>query len=402
MLNQEILKKSLISSIAWFENSGVMDPADGSWGVGERVVLTGNNDALEKIFTSFPVYSEYGDYAVIEQRRPDCNFETALMFLLASDVLGETKYVVTARNLLHYLYCRSGMRNTIYASYPLNTWRWANEKWVPVVYFDDNAWNCIIPLLIASFAPDLDTQFRLRSSALLLAEQMVEAFNYQFPDLPFNPDRYVWHGDVKSPHWGSLACMAMACAYKETGKEAYKQAISVYHDYLDSNKENFTTSEHAYIVIGSAISAFILDDKAIEQTGRDSADRLLAKQSAGTGNIPSEWGREAPVGQNLVDTIYTQNWSVLGLQLIAAATGDDKYRVGFEKAFELVLRIQDSSPEKHLCGCWRGMYNLETEQWGGGNRFEGGADSIYSGWTNAPFSIVSATEIMGKTILALI
>ena len=30
------------------------------------------------------------------------------------------------------------------------------------------------------------------------------------------------------------------------------------------------------------------------------------------------------------------------------------------------------------------MFDLTTRQWGGGNHYEGGADSIYTGWTNAP------------------
>ena len=51
-----------------------------------------------------------------------------------------------------------------------------------------------------------------------------------------------------------------------------------------------------------------------------------------TGNIPSEWGKEAPVGQHLVDLVYTMNWAVLGFQALAARTGDAKYRQAFEKA----------------------------------------------------------------------
>jgi hypothetical protein len=65
----------------------------------------------------------------------------------------------------------------------------------------------------------------------------------------------------------------------------------------------------------------------------------------------------------------------------------------------LLLKIQDKSPEKHLHGCWRGMYDLKTKSWGGGDRFEGGANSIYSGWTNAPISIVTAFELLGKSLI---
>ena len=89
------LQESLKLNLGWFENSGVMDPADGSWGVAERIVLKKDNGVLEKIFKSFPSYLEYEDYAVIEHRRPDCNFESALMFLLAN---GESNIVARSRS----------------------------------------------------------------------------------------------------------------------------------------------------------------------------------------------------------------------------------------------------------------------------------------------------------------
>ena len=54
---------------------------------------------------------------------------------------------------------------------------------------------------------------------------------------------------------------------------------------------------------------------------------------------------------------------------------------------ECAKAIQDTDPSPLCNGCWRGMFDLNTRQWGGGNRFEGGAASIYSGWTNAPISV---------------
>ena len=42
--------------------------------------------------------------------------------------------------------------------------------------------------------------------------------------------------------------------------------------------------------------------------------------------------------------------------------------------------------------------DMSTNSWGGGNCYEGGADSIYTGWTNAPISIVIALELLNKNI----
>ena len=42
------------------------------------------------------------------------------------------------------------------------------------------------------------------------------------------------------------------------------------------------------------------------------------------------------------------------------------------------------------------MYDMETGSWGGGDCYEGGAGSIYTGWTNAPISIVIALELLNE------
>ena len=33
------------------------------------------------------------------------------------------------------------------------------------------------------------------------------------------------------------------------------------------------------------------------------------------------------------------------------------------------------------------MYDLRAGEWGGGDLFEGGQNSIYTGWTNAPIAL---------------
>lgn len=392
MLDQGKLKDSLRRNLHWFEASGVMRPDDGSWGVAERVVLTDDNEALEKTKKSFPSFTEHDGHIIIEHRRPDCNFETAWLFLLAMETIGGEKYYRTADNILRYLFCCSGMRNTNYPSYPLNVWRWANEKWIPSVYFDDNSWNCAISIIIGRKHPELNAKYQLRERAVSLAYAMLAAFDQSFQKTP--PEDFKWSGNLSSPHWGSLVCMAFAFAYEESGDVAFMEAIRKYHAYLADAKEAFCSSEQAYIVIGSAIAAAKLDDSGIERQARKSADSLISKMDS-DGNIPSEWGREAPTGPRLVDTLYTMNWAVVGLLALYETTRDGKYLTALEKAVNLLLKIQDKSPENYLFGCWRGMYDMESERWGGGNRFEGGAASIYTGWTNAPIAIVIATALRG-------
>ena len=78
-ISKSQLKKSLAMSWQWFTKSGVMLPEDGSWGLGERVMLTAGNEAMDHIITSFPAWTPHHDYYIIEQRRADCNMQAAFV-----------------------------------------------------------------------------------------------------------------------------------------------------------------------------------------------------------------------------------------------------------------------------------------------------------------------------------
>ncbi len=405
-MDKNILKEALRKNLDWFNNSGVMIPEDGKWGVAERVLNTVDNSAKEKVYRSFPAWTENDGFSIIEQRRADCNFEVAALFLMASEIFNDDVYYTKAENILDFLYFRSGLLNRENDAYPLGAWNWSHIKWNDMIWFDDNGWNCFLQLLIAEKYPELDAKYQMTEWALKLADCMTEGFNRTFgknhPDLPqhwLDPEG-IWKGRLDLPHWGSLVCMALAMAYKVKPEPAYKKAIFTYHKYLLENRDNFIVSEDAYAVMDAIISANLLPDEPLHQ---DLAKYFLAKLTAkidpATGNIPAEHA-EAPIGPHLADMIYTVNWALLGLQL-AAADYDDEYRDAFEKVLRLVIEIQDDSPLKQYCGCWRGMYDIRAGQWGGGDCYEGGAGSIYTGWTNAPISWVLAFEILNNSLLKL-
>ena len=119
------LEQSLFQNLKWFENSGIMDPADGTWGVAERIVITGNNDSIDKIYDTFPSFVSYNEYSIIEHRRPDCNFEVALLFLLAGKYTGKDHYTGIAENIIRYLYNRSGTRCISDECILPGMWRWS-------------------------------------------------------------------------------------------------------------------------------------------------------------------------------------------------------------------------------------------------------------------------------------
>jgi hypothetical protein len=390
------LVRALKKNIDWFINSGVMIPQDGKWGVAERILNTVDNGSTEKIYSSFPAWTEFATYSIIEQRRADCNFETAFLFLLAADVFEDAKYYETAVNILDFLYKRSGLLNRYDKKYPLGVWNWSHIKWTETLWFDDNGWNCYLQLLIAEKYPVLEAGYEMRKWALLLADSLTEGFNTFFDLQPSSAN--VWQGALKLPHWGALVCIALARAWREQPKPEYIEIVDKYHEYLWRERDNFIVSEDAYVLIGASITAQLIDNPRYWRVAEYYADKLISKIDRETGNIPAEH-KEAPRGTHLADMIYTVNWALLGLQTVSALTNNEKYRKAFKKVLGLVIKIQDDCPDKQYNGCWRGMYDIKAGKWGGGNCYEGGAGSIYTGWTNAPISWVLAFEILGETPL---
>ena len=59
------MKQKLLDNLRWFENSGVMLPNDGLWGVAERVAVTNGNEALEEMLNSFPAWTMHENHCII-------------------------------------------------------------------------------------------------------------------------------------------------------------------------------------------------------------------------------------------------------------------------------------------------------------------------------------------------
>jgi hypothetical protein len=396
-LDNKILKDALIANLHWFENSGVMVPSNGLWGVAERVALKGNT-SMDKIYRSFPAWTELENHSIIEQRRADCNFEAALLFLMGAEVLNCKKYRKIAENILDFLYFRSGMLNRFPADEGLEgCWYWSHIG--KSIYFDDNSWNCVISLMICGKYPELEKKYEMRKWALMLADTMAKAFMSHFMAPPdFKPS---WMGNLCLPHWGSMVCMVMAKAYSVSPNPAYKEVADKYTQFLEEKKDSFISSEQAYAMLGTTFCHCAFKDEKFIRLAEFFGDKLIGLMDPQTGNLPSEH-RESPIGLHLVDTIYTVNWALLGFQLIGSVDSKEKYRTAFLKLLNLMVMIQDKSQENHLRGCWRGMYDLKADTWGGGDCYEGGANSIYTGWTNAPISWAIASELLDRSLYDLI
>ncbi len=376
----ETVKNSIKKNLEWFINSGVMIPENGLWGVAERLAVKSGNRALELILESFPAWMDQGDSYVIEQRRADCNFQTAWLFLKAEKLFPGHGYGEIGKNILDFLYFRSGLleRNPN-APIPAN-WNWSHIKQEPTVYFDDEAWCILIQLAIADEFPALNGKYQMRKWAYLLAESL-------YAGVMDKENKAKWRGTLQHPHWGALAAMALAQAATDETKEKYQAFCLDYFAHLEIPN----VSEYAYALIGAVNCTLKLDKEKFFPYAKEYADILISRFDEENGFPPSEHARETPTGKHLVDLIYTVNWSLLGLREFSLIAGEE-YTVYAKKLIELVCRIQDGADNKHFNGCWRGMYDINTGSWGGGDLFEGGGNSIYTGWTNAPISLALLHE----------
>ena len=199
------LKNAINKNLQWFIRSGVMIPDNGLWGVAERLAVKSGNQALEKTLEAFPAWTDQEECYTIEQRRADCNFQTAWLFLLADKLFPGANYGEIGRNISDFLYFRSGLleRNK---NVPVpGNWNWSHIMRDNRIWFDDQSWCLFIQLKIAGEFPELDKKYRMTHWAGLLAESLYTA-------LSDANARTHWNGNPDHPNWGALATMALAQA----------------------------------------------------------------------------------------------------------------------------------------------------------------------------------------------
>lgn len=380
-------------NLMWFKNSGVMIPSTGEWGVAERIAVLAGNEASEKILRHFPAWTLKDDYAIVEPRRSDCCFEAALMFLLAHDFYNDSEYRATGENILDFLYFRSGMLNRYHETLQ-GTWWWSHIFRDNYHWFDDNGWVAALQILIGKRWPDLDRKYNCVMWGVKLADVILEGFNRCFDPAKtetnsdvMDPEK-IWYGRLTLPHWGMPPISAFMAAYTVEAKPEYFDAAKRYSEYVLKNLDIYTVSELGYILIVMPLAMQLWPEESVFAELNNRVVEVMAEKSAaaGNGNLPSEH-YEAPKGTHLVDTIYTVNWALLGFVNLARYTGNAEHVKRAGELADLLVTIQDRGPEPQFAGCWRGMYDLNAQNWGGGDCFEGGANSIYTGWTNAPISI---------------
>lgn len=379
---QSVIQKNL----EWFKNSGVMFPSDGCWGVAERIAVKAGNSAMERILKVFPAFTPFDEGYIIEPRRADCNFQTAWIFLTAEQLFPGNGYGEIGRNILDFLYCRSGLleRGSGDGAIP-GSWNWSHVIRQQAVWYDDESWCILLQLKIAGAFPELDRKYRMRRWAYTLAESLADALMLPEP----SP---LWNGNRRMPHFTSLAVMALAEAATPENCGTYQTIAADF--YRDMECPN--TSEHAYALLGAVNCARKFPNGGFLDHAVKHADSIIEKIDPETGIMPAEH-HEAPQGAAFADLIYTLNWVLLGMRELDLLI-PGKYRKTVEHFINFICRIQDTSDSVRFNGCWRGMYDMVQDRWGGGDCHEGGANSIYTGWTNAPICAALLMEYAGSSM----
>lgn len=400
-------------NLDWFRSSGVMRPADGFWGVAERIAVVADNAAAEHIHRAFPSHTVLAPGVVaLEHRRADCCFQTAFLFDLAAEALKDPALKSVADNLLDYLLRRSCLPDTDPKSPTCGLWGWASPTYLKNFWTDDNSWVAMLLLILARRGrPELRP---LGIAAARTLHRHCAAFlshvREKGKETPLEGAPVL--GLRLNPHWFGLVAMTCAHAASDDPDTDYASFIHDYHRIVMSGPPAYdrhsveaarsglpwALSEYAYLTLTASVCAARFPTPEILDIAAQAADLLLSAQ-APDGHFRSEH-YETPAGEHLADMIYTQNWATLGLYHAAKELNSPAYRAAFERSAGFLVAIQDASPEPWFRGCWRGLYDTRARAWGGGDRYEGGQGSIYSGWTNAPISIALLLETTGDTLFA--
>jgi hypothetical protein len=402
MLNKSQSEDVLRRNLRWFQRSGVMRPADGFWGVAERLAITSGNEAADKMIREFPCLSRLSvDVVAMEHRRADCNFQVAYLFDLASESLGDPALKAVSDNLIQFLVERSCLRQVDVKNPCFGLWGWATPLKPNLYWTDDNSWVIVLLLKLSERGRPELRPFAVQA-ARTLYRHLSEYFSRlttQGRDMPYEAFSDIpLTGLMLNPHWIGLACMALAHAAAVDPETPYRDIIDTYYETVlkgppkhdagfapsPGTGRAWTLSEYGYLALTASVVARQFPDSGAKDIAVLAGRELLKVQQA-DGHFAAEHN-EAPVAAHLADLIYTDNWAVLALQHLYLLTGDSQYLDAASRSIGFLASIQDRSGLSLFDGCWRGMYDTRSGFWGGGDRFEGGANSIYSGWTNAPIA----------------
>lgn len=357
-----------------------------------------------------------GDQQYRYWMRADCQAESALALSTRARLDGDTRSRDIARNLMHYMYqtsnLRQGPRNDPNSpTYGLMGWATTH----PYVYYGDD--NARVFLGSIGTAANLKSaQWDRQICELVLANfRTTGQYGFRGPRLDDNTlqDKgwqHFWQGKGINihPHFESWIWTSYLWLYDKVGhdilltrtRDAIHRTMAAYPDWKWTNG---IQQERGRMIL--VLAWLIRVDDTVQHRAwlKQVATDMLAHQDA-CGGIQEEVGKrggqygpprsnaaygtsEAPLiqanGDPAADMLYTTNFAFFGLNEAALATGDAFYLEAVDRMADFLVRIQSQS-QSHadLDGAWFRGFDMDRWEYWGSNADHGwGVWGTLTGWT---------------------
>lgn len=371
--------------MGWFERSGILDDPSGASGVCERIILD---------------LAHPPSYTIARHHRADCAFQTALLFDLYARLIEKESPDRTAiiqnraGRLFSFPVKRLQDRSPESPAYGLFTW---SDRDPGTYWADDNSWCAV--LLLKGY--DLTGRAEYLESGLLCLEALLRK-------------KPLLIGGTEDAHWGGFYAMAMACGYGATGDPRYLVPCREYvRRQLETRVWSLAQSEPKRAEGLTTPAVALLAASVFWQASRDPDAKRLVDQVGAfliscqgeRGELVDSWGLEQSIplrdSRPYVDLVYRHNFGTLAFHHAFLATGENCFRKASLKSLRFLGGIQIRSPHPWLDGAWQGAYDPVARRFDGPEHpgGEGGANSLYSGWTHAPIGIAFAFSLSGDGLL---
>ena len=369
--------------------------------------------------------------------RADCNAESAAALAIAGLLLHDSRDRQIAKNLLDFVYFRSGMQggargNPDDPAYGLVAWGAVSPAWEVANYGDDNARMLLATMASGALLKDgrwdnpmlrcLMANFRTTGALGFRGDRI------DMPDLERRGWQAYYHGEPvnTSPHFESYLWACYLRAYEWTG----------YRPFLDRTLTGIRRMMAAYPTgwrLGLnlerarmllCLSWLVRVDDSKETRGwlhEIAADLLAGQQPCGAileslSERPGGSFHGAPTsnesygteetsliqenGDPASDQLYTSGFALLGLHEAAAATGNPLYRKAEDRLAAYLCRIQiRSTAHPWLNGAWfRAFDTRDWDYWSSSADAGWGAWSVETGWGTAWTLTVLGLRLRGESL----
>ena len=370
--------------------------------------------------------------------RADCHAESAMVLALHGAMSGDERGKAVAKNLLDYVYFKSGMHGGVrgdpkHPAFGLIAWGAVSPAWEVANYGDDNARTLLGTMLAAaSLNSDAWDEAMLKALYANLRTTGKLGFRGDRIDIPAL-ERHGWRHfhDAETVNYGmNFEAYLWACylwAYHQTGERAFldrpRTAIRMTMAAYPRGWRWGDNMERARILLPLAWLVRVEDKPEYRAWIKQVADDLLKDQHA-CGAIPEHLGgsgagaghyvvpptneaygtTETPLIQNngdpVSDQLYTSGFALIGLHEAAGATNDADLRAAADKLAAYLLRIQVTSKAlPYLDGSWMRAFDFgRWDYWASSGDMGWGAWSIEAGWCPAWTAVTLGLRAKGTTL----